>query len=100
MVDCIEKRQLTTHRGNALKICRECLHILRDAIGTTHFAEFIDDARESHELLLMAQGKLDQYRGEHGCQTRSTPRLVNDSQAFFSKELIPGYNATPVRDSR
>ena len=76
MVDCTENRQLAAQRAAALKICRECLHTLREAIGTTHFAEFLDDARQSHELLLVAQGTLNRHREEHGCQTQSGPRLT------------------------
>ena len=65
--ECIKRRQLTDSRNSALKMCRDCIQTLREALGTTHFAEFIDASRDAHELLMEAQYKLDQHRQEHGC---------------------------------
>ena len=67
MADCIEKRRLILIRDKALKTCRDCLQTLRDAVGTSHFRDFLPDAAEAHELLLEAQAQLDGHRTEHGC---------------------------------
>src|SRR5579884_2269294 len=57
--ECIEKRRLIEQRNSALRVCVDSLRTLREAVGTTHFLEFLPATADAHELVLAAQEQLE-----------------------------------------